>query len=1745
MGAPPIQLAGDYAPERADAYEALVARALATAPAELAEPLEQYRANLEAGRAGMAIKHARRVATTLVQAAAASTLVGMDDEQLAEPTIEAVMVLLLEQRDAEITVWVDDLLAPLLDREDQSPLRGLLRGLLGRAETRAALARVEAKPPRTEPRVPFETWARSQLAKGGLEALALELLEACTTLWEPGDGDTGSSSLVPHPTLLLAEHSAAATARAVAADHLARRRYPDVIAILYGRYRHALEAGDHPGAAECRRGLFEIGAQLVSAILVEHLQRDQHRIEGPARSAVNRLLQPAMLALADWLREILLPLVQAGAEAGHPIAASLQDSLHRELVPGRSGAELLHEVPELRNRSAHAGAPYDPAVARADLARPGHEALLYELLAALASLRGWGSLRAVGPLDDGQTRVVLRDAEGERTTELRSERSLAPGHYHLVDLRGPRDQLDAAQLIDLAPLVVFLPSPDRPEGAPEPYLFQRLELLGDEKHYVSHRGLRAQTTARFNQGFEALGTRWLGGLPAASPTSEDTVWARFRRLARQSTHRYLAAMTAGRVRSARVSDAQVGVGAKYDPDLYVPRRSQQAALAAFERTSERSGFVLLGGSGAGKTNLLCHEAQRLEDAGHLVLLVNASSFSSLTPTALIHETFESRTPIAELLSYLDELADRNERQVYLIFDAINECVRPGDSAGGGVGPAALIERLDQLILSHGMARVKLVMSCRSYTWEEAKRERNMGLDPGRYFTSRDIGGEDEHAHEHHLGGFTPQELADAYQRYQRAFELQTSWEELDSEEPPERLRLLSDPFRLNLLAHHYRGRALPERFDSLGLMRVVFEHLAPGGESERQGMMDMLVELVAELWRGRRDTLPERQLHGLTRPRDGRAAPLSYALWFDDQRHRSRFLRAALDANVLRIERGGYEPELRFTFDRLHEYLLAQHFLDRLRAAGGEREPAAFFHEHIEQLGDYAVGWGALRNAVLMQCARDSSDAPLASLAESPHYDCRSMAVEAVSTLTRERPEKGLQLLERLLEPGPALAQAADADFEAAESIRRSKGALERRRRLFIGLVRRLYRWKLSNARAQRDALRETLAPFVARKRVVLKVLYDLYRDPSFDVFRGHGSRSAASVMSGALADRDSAQRGATTLHLYYLWHERPERVLRTIEDHLDAYLQLGLFRRYRRSTIRTRVEPCARLSALALCDALLTGRGKEHLPAFKALWRRVIARLVGGQTIERIRPLIQLILTGAGRGLSEYVNNMTEYQHFWDEVPTFGPGWNRKRFVQLVDWLEPGRPGFEDQAQLIAQGAALGDAMSNYLIERVLIAQGVDHYPRVQGLIARIFEQKNKLPHYTQMSMLYVLFHMMDKSEAIDPDAFDDFERFMRGWTEATYGTFQGHYNRAANEGRPYKQYTLNWYGALHGKRWGDGARPLTLFHEYAERAFASGDTRLFLYVLDNIAMLAADFGYWKSAIGAFEHCLRLFREPRDLERFVREGCGQVVDIRAHLAGTLATIRGYYPAEVDHFVREELATTGFPGFERFRQDLLNVESGEKLGDLLTHKFGNLFVHGIVHSPDIRAQIQQVLRLAPTKASAATIPRVVASTVGGPLLGYDLRNPSYGVQPTWIPEGRADKALVWVLEIVYRLVWLPVRLSYSLFGWAKLDWVLLDLLSIPGALLRAGGSLFGERGRVWGVRANALEHSYLVCRFCPEERRALRDPTEAGTTCMWAARWARGEFEIEPHFGARNWMKQYVTDTDLTDYAHLAITDEE
>ena len=1327
--------------------------------------------------------------------------------------------------------------------------------------------------------------------------------------------------------------------------------YPSLLVMLMHRYFDACEEEDFAIAVKRLLDCFELGVPFACALLLHEYHRRGVR-DPIIKQAVDKLLSKP-LTLGDWM-DILGRLLKVETDQDPVFRTAFRKVSHRNNGKLTSfGKRLFNTVVKERNEQAH-NTTLDAELALEVLVR--HEPTLFEFFSALEPLKRHPTFILLSESidDDGNRSAKIKPLVGSgrsKSLTIRCDCKLAPEQIYLAHNENLR-RVKADEIVPLLPMVVHLAAEAKAGKKRKVFLYQTVTDKPELLMYVSP-GKHRLNISCFNDEF----WEFVGDFGCTPPQP--------RKKRSRKRHSWETLEQAARKESQHFVDSMARE--KYDRDLFVQRATFTEAARQFLAHPRRRGFALLGNSGAGKTNVLCHLTEQLMAEGHLVATYYAKVFADTTLDQYLTQAFEVPDLKALLANLEAEAAGQEGKQAVFIFDAVNECV-PGAENQGGMTPAKLIGHIDRLLVQAGHAHVKVILSCRTYTWEEAQTSLGQAHSLEDWFTTRDLaaGGDDLDAPpaEIDLGGFTPEELGAAYPRYAQKFQLQTTLDELNERRYRLLRHQLRDPFLLKMVSHAHKGQPLPGKIESVSLMARLYEDMVTGGEEVGRAAEhgSLLMALASQMRRQGCDSLELEEVRSL-----GPEDPLRRLLFGADGEF-SPAVRRLIDRGVLRLELQTAWHELRFVYDRFHEFVLARVLQRELRRLNGDGALVGYFERELGRVGSSAVSWGALATALVMMHQQSPRPALFTGLAASEMYGAQGLVVHVLNQLSREDYPAAREVL------GHMLGTAA-----------RDRRAIKRLRKLDDPNPS-------AEEVAQREDLHQRLLPATRAKRAAIKVLYDIYRSPFFVDELYDEEDSPLALLWKALADPMDPIREAATCTIYYLWREYPDVAFGMIHRLAREFLGRSILTRYSQSTRKRELEPCAQLSSLLFAETLVSGAELDQLLELRQLWMKIVDKLTLGFSSFAPGTLVKagnwMVMKGA-RVISSYVNNLIEYENFWLTVPESGEGYTRDDFRSLVPFLDPDVGGFEAMHDTVVEGARLGDSFNNYLLERVLIAQGVRGYERIADLVHQIYnDADNAHPEYTQMSMLYVIFHTLDKMQTIPEEHFERYAEYMEPWTLSCKGYFFANRNDVANRNRPYKQYTLNWYGALHARLYGDSSAEVPLFDKFMVNAFERQDRDLLLYVVDNIGTLAADFGCWRSALGLFERCLGMFESTDDLEVFNREGEPRM---RTILARTLATIRGYFGKEVDRFVMEEFATTSFPDFESFREELVRHEASEALGDLLTHKMGNFFVHGIVHLPAVREHIQEILLQAPDHEDAESwIKRAVTPHLIHYLLNLDV-----------------------------------------------------------------------------------------------------------------------------------------------------------
>lgn len=489
--------------------------------------------------------------------------------------------------------------------------------------------------------------------------------------------------------------------------------------------------------------------------------------------------------------------------------------------------------------------------------------------------------------------------------------------------------------------------------------------------------------SRYDAGLASL-LADLSAAPApAAPSPPADAWAAVRRAA--------AAQSARFVGEKQGSAGNAGV---YVPDLLVPRPGMDQVLAGL-LAGDRPGLILVGDGGVGKTVVACQWVQALTAQGVAVLAYDGGALPE--PDLEREVARDLGLAAAALLAGLDDL-DRcrapGAPPLVIVLDAVNAY-----QGSEREGVQLLLKRLNGLVARVPAASVRIVVTCSTATWTRLDRLGPLRLDWTRYFeaaTGEPIV---------RLGPFDAAEVAAAYARYARYFDLTTPADALT----PELTEHLRNPALMRMTTEACRGRALA----AVGLARRVSERFidarvrTPAETLFVDELADGLIEHGAT-------TLPLSSL--------ARHERLGPAILSDEADSTYQRL---LERGVLLESHANAGPGLAVGFaqSRIAAVVLAR----RLLASGAPvTETAAAL---VTRAGTFPLAWDTARTALLLT----GDDQALITLAEGLDPECRELAAEALVERADDEPAQVRGLLERLLDRPSA--QARRTALRAAYAI--------------------------------------------------------------------------------------------------------------------------------------------------------------------------------------------------------------------------------------------------------------------------------------------------------------------------------------------------------------------------------------------------------------------------------------------------------------------------------------------------------------------------------------------------------------------------------------------------------------------------------------------------------------------------------------------------------------------------------------
>jgi hypothetical protein len=453
------------------------------------------------------------------------------------------------------------------------------------------------------------------------------------------------------------------------------------------------------------------------------------------------------------------------------------------------------------------------------------------------------------------------------------------------------------------------------------------------------------------------------------------------------------------------------VQAKYNQDLYFPRGGPRDAIDDFLSSPSRC-FILSGRSGVGKSNFLYHLQHDLQTHSHTscTLMYDGGQLGSRTLAEVIQQdlllSLHEGPSSQSVWQLIAPIAEVSRRSFLLIVDGINESPNARE----------LLVELNELIQGP-WPWLKVVISSRPETWQTIKR--GVKLAEAFYYRGANAslpGVEFQPFNSStQLDPFSDEELAAAYELYQRRFGLQTEFTGL----PQVLKETLSDPLNLRIIAAAYRGKAIPATFRLTELIEHYKRALI---ESERLAQEDLklLEERLVPLLLGDgrcQNTLSFAEIAASDQKLPDR---IYNEQVLNDGRRANRSFTNLLDADILTWH-DDTQNQIRFKYERFYEYFVGRR-INSLAAA--HEDKAAYFRTLIAQTVEAPFLWGAIKSALIQRDVRSGLEL-LEALCAANHQRVKEMMVSVLTELGRDNRAQIEQLLTRQFPPQPKTSTLA------------------------------------------------------------------------------------------------------------------------------------------------------------------------------------------------------------------------------------------------------------------------------------------------------------------------------------------------------------------------------------------------------------------------------------------------------------------------------------------------------------------------------------------------------------------------------------------------------------------------------------------------------------------------------------------------------------------------------------------------
>ena len=1087
----------------------------------------------------------------------------------------------------------------------------------------------------------------------------------------------------------------------------------------------------------------------------------------------------------------------------------------------------------------------------------------------------------------------------------------------------------------------------------QPYVFQSLK---DEE--VSFISSDEHAVTRITDAFNAELDRWAQAIVPSFDISKEQNWAELRQVMADYSQEYLHHMYSEK---------------KYNQELFVERDQLSAIFRSFRESDDRL-LPLLGEAGQGKTTQLCHWTEQLMQSDDAVVTFASSEFAEGRLEQRLRELFglSYKKDIHRFLASLNDKAVQAGRQVCFLFDAINEVLAyPGAE---GSSPLALYRDIYALFGKHELTAFRVLFTCRNYTWQNELRPEQKQQDMTLF--SR-LGEEAT------VRSFTDEEISRAYTIYQDLYQMQTLYEQIERKN----IIRIKNPLILKIVCTNYLGHNLPEdnsRYTSLALFDKMIDDISHSYAGGKQTAI--LRELTAVILRSYEAGVAQDSilLEDLRQARFAEEAPLykTANLVYNDKGTTIAFeeLLNKPERPILRLIK---DEKIQFIYERFLEYMLARAYFERERAKVAESTPipAEVYVETMQHAAVNEVFMSTLRNVLIMDYMHTSDPQTIIRLASeySDNFSIVTLIADVLNSLVTENYEAQLfPLLQVLL-------TYTEAD-----------------RRETIDEYNRI--WKIIEKNKADDEtiarykeLSALITPMMNRKRLATGTLVngvfmtDYHNEQLY-------TYDPYALLDLVMEDTITEIRDNACLLIYYASHKTHtagytplrENITRQIVKRMYGYINrsplITLVNGKRRKRIVTYLETGTRINILMIIDRVLAGdaqqdgdNGIQISTIFDDI-TSVAKHLTANFTLFRVLlPFVQLIMRRQVLFQSDYVNNVIEYQTFWEDnvIPQDGGAdrWGRNDLAAIAPFAylyskrgqadAPTNAQWQEWIPKILSAYQTGDSLSYFAMERLLIIAGMADYENVAPIVRALRAGSNRNTEwfdYSQMSFIYVLYQLGLKMPELPQEVEEMLSEWCVDWTLRCRGWFRGRNSYKANQMQLYKRNVMTWYAMVYCVRHGDNRDPeqqsVPYFRQLIDRAIATRDKELLVHLLNNISELVTDSGYIYTSLDLLESVMRQIPSQQVLDELEINVNLRYPDTKESIitliGKTLGTAKNYFPQQVNAFLTKDIINLTFPGIDKYKDDILGYNpGGERLSDLFTHKFGNALIYTLIHEQAI------------------------------------------------------------------------------------------------------------------------------------------------------------------------------------------------